>query len=142
MSLTCGVLQVHRYYGNEKVCSVAQELYSAMKSSFVTPGQPAPMRGQGVGRGRPMTTARGGAGGHAPSRFGNRAGGKGKRGKSAPVKVSCISHDLWLLVGYPCLLQVAPRRSVREKQAVDYSQMDVNGDDDQTVPSLSHNHVD
>ena len=100
MSVTWGVLQVHRYYGNEKVCSVAQELYSAMKSSFVTPGQPAPTRGQGVGRGQPMMTARGGAGGHAPSRF-NRAGGKGKRGKSAPVKVSRMSHNHWLLVCDP-----------------------------------------
>ena len=98
MSVTWGVLQVHRYYGNEKVCSLAQELYSAMKSSFVT-GQPAPLRGRGVGQGRPIMTSKGGAGGHAPSRLGSRGGGKGKRGKCAPVKVSdCMSHAIYYIM--------------------------------------------
>lgn len=66
---------MRHYYGNETVRSTAEDVYSAMKSLFLSPGHTLapPPRGRtsvmSIGR-RPMmiSKARGGTAGHAPRR--------------------------------------------------------------------------
>lgn len=69
------MLQVRRYYGNETVRSTAEDVYSAMKSVILNPGNtlapPPPRRRPPVlstGR-RPMMISKArGTAGHAPRR--------------------------------------------------------------------------
>ena len=83
--------------------SIAEELYSAMKSVFLLPGDPAPQAGGGaqpLSRGvakRPMTAARGRGGGRAPSTRASRGPGRGgavrgKRGRSGAHSLRAAGH--------------------------------------------------
>lgn len=89
--------QVRRYHGNEMVRSTAEDVYSAMKSVFVSPGHPPPPprgRASVVARGkRPMMISKtqGATAGHAPSRvaLANKSGSAPSRQGANKVSFQC-----------------------------------------------------
>lgn len=97
---------MRRYHGNEIVRSTAEDVYSAMKSVFMTPGQPPPppppTRGRAslAARGkRPMkiSKTRGATAGHAPSR--ERLARANKSGSISRRQGAKVSFELEARVG-------------------------------------------